>query len=97
MDNTYRNYANEQHVMELLQKYMKYSISITFEMMGLSKKMYHNLIDSRVIPRRGNVITVIVELQFSREDAIDLMGSQGYIFPFGKFDEDILEKLGSSS
>ena len=88
-----RDFEKEEEIRILIDNYRTCTIVALVECIGVSRKFWYDLIDSRVMPNRENLVLLVDHLKMYQEDAIRLFMLNGYVFPWNPSDKAVFDQL----
>ena len=92
-----RDFEKEEEIRILIDNYRNCTIVALVECIGVSRKFWYDLIDSRVMPNRENLVLLVDHLKMYQEDAIRLFMLNGYVFPWNPSDKAVFDQLKKRS
>jgi len=88
-----RDFEKEEEIRILIDNYRKCSILALVDFIGVSRKFWYDVIDSRVMPNRDNLVRLVEHLEMYQEDATRLFMLNGYVYPWNTTDYEVFSHL----
>ena len=92
-----RDFEKEEEIRILIDNYRKCPILVLVDFIGVSRKFWYDVIDSRVMPNREYLVRLVVHLDMYQEDAARLFMLNGYVFPWNPSDKAVFDQLKKRS